>query len=89
MNYGSCASSRPDVMGDRESATLVRQTTGNAGHADNLPVSVKPTPMITAHGATMPEINISVSHLLAALVVAFCLAGTLIWLLVRYWLFAP
>jgi len=45
--------------------------------------------MITAHAATMPEINISVTHLLAALVVAFCLAGTLIWLLVRYWLFAP
>jgi hypothetical protein len=89
MNYSSCASSRPDVMGGRESATLVRQTAGNAGPADNLVVSVKPTRMITARRATMPELNVSVSHLLAALVVAFCLAGTLIWLFVRYWLFAP
>jgi hypothetical protein len=89
MNYGSRASSSPDAMGDREWATLARQTAGDAGPADDLPVSVKPAPMITAHDATMPEINISVSHLLAALVVAFCLAGTLVWLFVRYWLFAP
>jgi hypothetical protein len=89
MNYSSCASSHPDAMGDRESATLVRQTTGNAGRADNLPVSLEPTPMITAYSATMPKIDISGSHLLAAFVVAFCLTGTLVWLFVRYWLFAP
>lgn len=89
MNYTACASSRPDAMGDRESATLLRQTAGNAGPTDNLPASVKPIPVITARDAKMPEINISVSHLLAALVVAFCLAGTVVWLFVRHWLFAP
>jgi len=47
-------------------------------------------PLVAGHDATTrPEIDISGNQLLAAFAVAVCLAGALVWSLVRYWLFAP
>jgi hypothetical protein len=35
-----------------------------------------------------PELNISGSHVLVVLATSICLAGPLVWMCVKYWLFA-
>ena len=46
------------------------------------------TPVLVHHEPGTPVINITGTHMLLALAVAFCLAGPLAWAFVRYWLFA-
>jgi len=46
------------------------------------------TRMFAQRGGT-PELNISGSQVLMTLAAGICLAGPLVWLLVKYWLFAP
>src|SRR2546429_3416345 len=40
---------------------------------------LEPTPVVTERGTMRRELSISGNQLLAACVVAFCLAGTLVW----------
>jgi hypothetical protein len=49
----------------------------------------KSTPVFAQHEPGTPVMNITPSHMLLALALAFCLAGPLAWAFVRYWLFAP
>ena len=46
------------------------------------------TPMFAQRGGT-PELNISGSQILMTLAAGICLAGPLVWALLKYWLFAP
>ena len=90
MTVSSCAGSRSsDVLNDKKFGTISKQATGRSKPAANLPKSLEPTPIVAEHGAMRREINISGNQLLVACLVAFCLAGTLVWSFVRYWLFAP
>jgi hypothetical protein len=57
--------------------------------AANLPKSLEPTPVVGEHGTRKRELSISGRQLFVAYLVAFCLAGTVVWSFVRYWLFAP
>jgi hypothetical protein len=47
-----------------------------------------PAPVLVRQEPGTPEMNITGSHMLLALALAFCLAGPLAWAFVRYWLFA-
>jgi hypothetical protein len=90
MTYSSRAGSRsPGYLNDRQSGTILTQAPRNAERAGNLLANLKPTLAVAKHDTTRPEINISGNQLLVAFVVAFCLAGPLVWLFVRYWVFAP
>ena len=40
------------------------------------------------HDERSPEVNISVTQVLLAMATGLCLTGPLVWMLVRYWLFA-
>ena len=40
------------------------------------------------HDERSPEVNISVTQVLLAMATGLCLTGPLIWMFVRYWLFA-
>jgi len=40
------------------------------------------------HHERSPEINISATQVLLAMATGLCLMGPLLWMLVRYWLFA-
>jgi len=44
--------------------------------------------MFAQRGGT-PELNISGGQILMALAAGICLTGPLVWVLVKYWLFAP
>jgi hypothetical protein len=39
------------------------------------------------HDEPSPEVNISATQVLLAMATALCLAGPLVWMFVRYWLF--
>ena len=45
--------------------------------------------MRTQQDERTPELNISVIQVLLAMAVGLCSAGPLVWIFVRYWLFAP
>ena len=91
MTVTSCAGSRSrDALNNKEFGAIIKQATGSPAPAANLPKSLESTPVVAEHGGTLiREINISGNQLLVACVVGFCLAGTLVWSFVRYWLFAP
>jgi len=89
MTYSSCAGSRSNDMKGRRSEAIEKRAGGNGLPVDKLPVNLESSPLVAERGATKPEISISGGQLLVALVVAFCLAGPLVWSFVRYWLFAP
>jgi len=40
------------------------------------------------HDERSPEVNISVTQVLLAMATGLCLTGPLVWMFVRYWLFA-
>ena len=44
---------------------------------------------VTSHRVVDLEINISGNQVLVALASSLCLAGTIVWAFVRYWIFAP
>jgi hypothetical protein len=46
------------------------------------------TPVLVELGPEAPEMNITGTHMLLALAIAFCLAGPLAWAFLKYWLFA-
>jgi hypothetical protein len=43
---------------------------------------------MSAQRRVTPELNISGSHVLVVLATSICLAGPLVWMCVKYWLFA-
>jgi hypothetical protein len=45
--------------------------------------------MFAERAGAQPEISISGNRVLVTLVLTLCLAGPVLWGLVRYWLFAP
>ena len=90
MTVSSCAGSRSrDPLNDKEFGKITKQATGSAKPAANLPKSLEPTPAVGEHGTMSRELSLSGNRLFVACQVAFCLAGTLLWSFVRYWLFAP
>ena len=90
MTVSSCAGSRSsEALNDKEFGKIIKQATGSAKPDANLPKRLEPTPVVAERGTMRRELSISGNQLLAACVVAFCLAGTLVWSFVRYWLFAP
>jgi hypothetical protein len=42
----------------------------------------------TRHDERSPEVDISATQVLLAMAIGLCLTGTLVWMFVRYWLFA-
>jgi len=40
------------------------------------------------HDERFPEVNISATQVLLAMATGLCLTGPLVWMFVRYWLFA-
>lgn len=89
MTVSSYTSRSPDPLKDKEFGKIIRPATGSAKPAANLPKSLEPTPVVGEHGTRRRELSISGPQLLVAYLVIFCLAGTLVWSFVRYWLFAP
>jgi hypothetical protein len=53
------------------------------------PIPLESTRALVEYGPEARTMDITGSHMLLALAVAFCLAGPLAWAFVRYWLFAP
>ena len=89
MTHSSCAGSRSNDMKGRRSEAIEKRAGGNGQPVDKLQVNPESSPLVAERGATKPEISISGGQLIVAFVVAFCLAGPLVWSFVRYWLFAP
>jgi hypothetical protein len=67
MTVSSCAGSRsPDALNDNEFGKQIKQATGSAKPAANLPKSLEPTPVVAEHGTMRRELSISGNHLLVA-----------------------
>lgn len=78
------------ALNDREFEAAMKETTVSDERADTLRRSLLDSARVsTDHRGATREINISVNQALVALAATFCLAGTLLWAFVRYWLFAP
>lgn len=50
---------------------------------------LKSTLMFPLRDGFTRELNISGTHLVAALTIVFCVGGPLVWAFMKYWLFAP
>jgi hypothetical protein len=85
----AAASSREVALHDRESEVLMKEAIASDERASSSqPSPPKSTPALVQYGPETHTIEVSASHMLLALVLAFCLAGPLAWAFVRYWLFA-
>ena len=89
MTVSSYTSRSPDPLKDKEFGKIIRPATVSGKPAANLPRSLEPTPVGGGHGTRKRELSISGRQLFVAYLVAFCLAGTLVWSFVRYRLVAP
>lgn len=77
------------ALNDGELGTATKQSMVSEKQ-DHSRRSLPKSPLVFAqHGGATDEVNISGNQVLGAVLVAFCLMGTLVWALVRYWLFAP
>ena len=80
---------REVALNDREFEAAMNQITVSDERTDSLRRSLPESRFLfVQHGSAIHEINLSGNQVLVALATAFCLAGPLVWALVRYWLFA-
>jgi hypothetical protein len=87
---GAAAGPRELAMRDRESEVTTKDGMVSYERArHSRPSPLKSTPALVEHGPEARTMDITGSHMLLALAVAFCLAGPLAWAFVTYWLFAP